>query len=168
MNRIVTTSQITRDADQRAIHWRVHPAAERPAALALALAVIAVFGWLAADWMEFWAWGLFAAALMIGLLSRFFFPSDYQVDEEGVAARHGLTQQRLRWDEIRRFTHGARGGYLSTRSRPSALDGFRGVHLLFDGNGPAVVNRIQFQLAERSVGGSATAAPGPEREGSAA
>jgi len=118
--------------------------------------------------MEFWAWGLFAAVLMIGLLSRFFFPSDYQVDDEGVAARHGLTQQRLRWGDIRRFTHGARGGYLSTRSRPSALDGFRGVHLLFNGNGPAVVDRIQSRLADRSAAGGSAAESGLEREGSAA
>ena len=164
----MTMSDITRDADRGVIQWRVHPAAERPVALAVALAVIAVFGWLAAEWMEFWAWGLFAAGLMIGLLSRFFFPSEYQVDDEGVAARHGLTRQRLRWGDIRRFAHGARGGYLSTRSRSSALDGFRGVHLLFAGNGPAVVERIQSRLMERSAAGASAAATGIDREGGAA
>jgi hypothetical protein len=136
---------------EQSICWRVHPARERPAAMSGALAVIAAFAWLAAEWMEAWAWGLFAAALMIGLLHRFFFPSEFRVNAEGVEARHALHRQRLRWQEIRRFVHDAHGGYLSTRVRPSTLDAFRGMHLMFDGNSEAAVARIRRGL-EREGG----------------
>jgi hypothetical protein len=166
----VGRDDVVTDVDE-GLRWRVHPAAERPVALACALGVIAVFGWLANEWMESWVWGLFAAGLMIGLLSRFFFPSEYQVDAEGVAARHGLTRQRLRWGQIRRFAHDARGGYVSPRSRPTALDAFRGVHLLFDRNGSAVVERIECELAKRPGAaelGTAATTTGSGREGDSA
>jgi hypothetical protein len=128
----------------------VHPARDRPGALVMALAVIAAFAWLAAEWMESWGWGLFAAVLMIGLLNRFFFPSEFSIDSAGITARHALLRQRLRWPEIRRFVHDAHGGYVSTRARPSTLDAFRGLHLLFDRNRQAAIERIQQELARQS------------------
>ncbi|HUG93406.1 MAG TPA: hypothetical protein VML55_21385 [Planctomycetaceae bacterium] len=131
------------ESDGQTIVWRVHPARERPVALVAALAVIAALAWLAAEWMEQWGWGVFAAVFLIGVLNRFFFPSEYRIDAVGVSARHALARQRLRWSEIRRFVHDAHGGYLSGRARPSTLDPFRGVHLLFDGDREAVIERIR-------------------------
>jgi hypothetical protein len=126
-------------------------------ALVVALAVIAAFAWLAAEWMESWGWGMFAAVLMIALLNRFFFPSEYRIDSTGISARHGLTRQRLRWPDVRRFVHDAHGGYLSTRARPSTLDAFRGVHLLFDRDRQTAIERIQRELSEQPQESAATA-----------
>ena len=67
---------------------------------------------------------------MLGL-NRFFFASTFIIDDAGIEARYPLRKLRLEWKDIRRFLHDSDGGYLSTRSRPSRFDAYRGMHLLF-------------------------------------
>ena len=130
--------------------WRVHPARERPLAACGALAVIAAMAWLAADLMEHAGWGVFAAIVLLMALQRFFVPSEYRIDAEGVTVRLPWRTQRYRWAAVRRFVYGARGGFLSSRARPSALDAFRGIPLLFDRRREEVISCIRRHLPEES------------------
>ena len=130
--------------------WRVHPARERPVAACAALVVIAAMAWLSADLMEHAGWGVFAAVVLLVALQRFFVPSEYCVDAEGVTVRLPWTTQRYRWEAVRRFVHGERGGFLSSRSRPSALDAFRGMPLLFGRRREEVIACIRRHLPEEA------------------
>jgi hypothetical protein len=93
------------------------------------------------------AWGILALAVLFLSLGRFFFASRFILDGEGVTARYLLRTQRCRWSEVRRFCHDSRGAYLSTRSRPSRLDAYRGVHLLFGPVREEVLEAIRSRLA---------------------
>ena len=130
--------------------WRVHPARERPLAACAAIGVIAAMGWLAADLMQHAGWGFFAAIVLLVALQRFFLPSEYRVDAEGITARLPWRTQRCRWVAVRRFEHGERGGFLSSRARASALDAFRGMPLLFDRHPEEVVACIRRHLPEEA------------------
>lgn len=48
-------------------------------------------------------------------LNRFFLPTHYRIDEQGVAAQFPLGKRRLLWQEIRRFPHDQLVGYVSAR-----------------------------------------------------
>ncbi|GAB4154013.1 MAG: hypothetical protein Tsb009_30570 [Planctomycetaceae bacterium] len=134
------------DSHPETISWRVHPARERMLAAVLALVVIAGLAWLSADLMQNYWWGIFSAAFLIVMLGRFFLPSYYSLDDEGISVRNLLGSTRFRWSDVRCFRHDAQGGFLSTRRRPSLLDSFRGIHLQFRENRDAVVARIQTSL----------------------
>lgn len=131
-----------------AVTWRVHPARERLPACCLAVVIVAAFGWLAADWAEsFWG-GIFSSLFFLITLSRFFFPTQFRVDDIGVTANYPLKTVAYSWGTIRRFLHDARGGFLSTRRRRSVLDTFQGLHLVFQTkeHSETIVARITAQL----------------------
>jgi len=131
-----------------AFTWQAHPARERPAAAAFAVAVIAVIGVVIAMSAEVW-WGVLAVTVLILSLNRFFFPSRYTLSEQGVTVHNLFGARRCDWSRIRRFQHDRHGVYLSTRSRPSRLDAYQGVQLLFGPARDEVLTRIRDRLAEK-------------------
>ena len=85
---------------------------------------------------------------LVVALNRFFFPSRFRIDPEGITARFPFQTQRLRWAEIRRFVVDEHGGYLSTRSKLSRLDAYRGLHILFGRHRQAVIDSIRTHLTK--------------------
>ncbi|MGH7200972.1 MAG: hypothetical protein ACREJB_10240 [Planctomycetaceae bacterium] len=132
------------------LSWTVHPARERLGVAMGAVTVIVALAWLSAELMDALWWGLVVAGLMTLLLHRFLLPNSFRIDAEGITATRPWSEQRLRWSDIRRFVHDERGGLLSTRARPSLLDGFRGMHLLFGEDRERVIATIRERLDARS------------------
>ena len=115
-------------------------------------------------------WAVFAAVVLAASLHRFFLPSRFVVHAEGIDVAHLGSTRRVRWREVRRFVHDERGGFLSTRSRASHLDAFRGTHLVWDANvRERAVEAIQGRLMKaRGAGAGAEHRPEPRAEGRAA
>ncbi len=132
--------------------WRAHPARQRPAAATFAAGVIVAMAAACALAANAW-WAALAVVLLVVPLKGFFFPSRFTIDRQGVTARYLLRTRRYVWSEIRRFCHDRHGVYLSTRSRPSRLDAYRGMHLLFGSSREEVLRRIRERLA---AGGGST------------
>ena len=126
--------------------WRVHPARDRVGAACFAAAVVTAMAWLSAAMMQSVWWGALAVVVLFVALRRFFLPSQFRIDAEGITARNSLSRQRYHWSQIFRFSCDRRGGYLSTRSRSSVLDIFRGMHLLFGEDRETVVAQIRERL----------------------
>lgn len=126
--------------------WRVCPARERPLATALALLVIAAACWLTVETMGDPWWAVLAAGFFLITLHRFLLPSEFRIDADGVTARSAFTSAKVRWSDVRRFQHDSQGGMLSSRRRPSILDSFQGVHIVFRGNRDEVVRRIESRM----------------------
>jgi len=126
--RIVPTP---RDSEDGRLAWDVHPARERPAAAAGTACASAAFA-VVAGLAEHWLVGVLVLGVLVLALHRFWFPVRFVVDAaEGMSARALLSTQHLPWSRIRRFVHDERGGHASRRARPSRLDAFTGVHLLW-------------------------------------
>jgi hypothetical protein len=126
--------------------WQAHPAAERiGAALVGSLIVVAAAGAIYASFQSI-AWSVLALAVLVLSLNRFYFRSRFRIDPEGITARFPLRSQRCRWVDIRRFMADDHGGYLSTRAKRSWLDAYRGLHILFGRQRPAVIDQIRTHL----------------------
>jgi hypothetical protein len=128
--------------------WKVHPANERRGAALVAVLVIFALAYLTYALMNSLWWGVFAVVVLGGGLNRFFLPSRFTIDADGVTAHYPWKRLRYRWSEIRRFLHDSQSGYISRRRRPSFLDHYSGIHLLFAGNRAEVVERIKRGIAE--------------------
>lgn len=116
--------------------WRVHPARQQPGRAILGLVIIFIAAYAIAGWVERAEWqlpiGLGSAFVLLLSVNRFFLPSTFSLDEEGITAQYPLRRQRVRWTEIRRFLAGPRGGLLSRRARASTFDVLSGVQLFFN------------------------------------
>ncbi len=130
------------------LDWRAHPAKERTRAAFVAAVVIIAVAVAVYFSLRSVIWSLVAMAAMTLSLNHFFFPSRFTIDSEGITARYLFRSQRYSWQNVRRFFHDDRGGYLSTRSRPSRLDAYRGMHIQFGGHREAVVKKIRECLGE--------------------
>jgi len=81
--------------------------------------------------MEHFGWAVLAVVVLVVGANRFFFPTRYELDDEGITARFPLKTSRYRWAELRRFVYDRSGGFLSPRAKRSFLDEYRGISLLF-------------------------------------
>ena len=140
------------DSTKEIFSWRVHPFRERFRAACFAVSVLAAIAWLAAELMQSLWWAVIAFLFLAISLNRFFLPSEFQIDDEGVTVRSFFKISRLRWLQIRRFLHDKHGGFLSTRSKASFFDSFRGIHLLFGENREAVVDHIRRRMNTEDAG----------------
>ena len=128
--------------------WTVHPARDRPIAAILGTLSVCMTGATVGLTAGHVAAGIAGAVALVAPLRHFFFPTRYRVDERGVSVRClGVTSRRS-WSRLRRFRHDGAGGFLSTRSRPSRLDSFTGLHLTWAGNNDEVVALIERYMAK--------------------
>ena len=128
--------------------WQAHPARERIGTAVLALSLIGAFAGVVLLSFQSVVWAVAACLVLLVALNRFFFPSRFVINADGITARYLLRTQQIRWDDIRRFVQDDRGGYISTRAKRSWLDAYRGMHILFGTNREAVIERILARLSD--------------------
>ncbi|MCZ6837409.1 MAG: hypothetical protein O7G85_16660 [Planctomycetota bacterium] len=136
------------DETEQSFSWKAHPARERRAQATMAILVILLFCGFVFFSFSSLAWAALSFGVLLASLNRFFFPSRFTIDEEGISANYPLRNMRLPWTHLKRFVHDANGGYLSTRARPSRMDGFKGMHIIFDLQRDTIIEKINRHLAE--------------------
>ena len=144
--------QVSADPAPGELTWRAHPARERIGAALLTLTAVAALSGLAALMMQSVWWGLLAAVMLLVPLRSFFLPSRYRLDEHGIAVHRCGMVRRFRWKDVRRLLFDSRGAFLSRRSRATALDPYRGMHVLFSGNRQQVVACIRDYVRAKEAG----------------
>lgn len=126
--------------------WMAHPIREQPIKGALASMLVLACGVLVALAVGGSQTGPLAGGgailFQLLILNRFFLPSRYRIDANGIAVRYPMGSKSMRWSEVTRFRHDQVGGYVSPRRRGGALDS-RGISLLFAGHGAEIVELIQ-------------------------
>ncbi|OGF97609.1 MAG: hypothetical protein A2Z06_01635 [Candidatus Glassbacteria bacterium RBG_16_58_8] len=128
--------------------WRAHPARERVGTTVIAVILVLALSFAVTLSFRSLSWGSAGFLVLIVSLNRFFFPSRFSIDPEGITASYPLRRQRYRWDRVRRFHHDRNGGYLATRSTAHRLDAYRGMHVLFGCKPEEVIRRIRLCLQE--------------------
>ncbi len=109
----------------------------------LLVALIVASSAAAAVGFEHWFYGLFSLGALTASLSRYFFPTRYVLNSEGIRSEHlGLKQRRF-WVEFRRADEQRDGIFLRPSARPGRLDSFRGVFLRFDQNREEVARFVR-------------------------
>ena len=119
----------------------------------LAIAAVLVCGLMVATSFQDPLTGMLTGggAMVVLLLSlnRFFLPSSFAIDEDGITAAWPLKRQRLVWIDLHGFAHDADGGYLSKAARPSKWDAMlrnNGMHVLFGTHGASIADRIRVYM----------------------
>jgi hypothetical protein len=129
-----------------ALSWRSWPAAERPGqAVAVGLAIVAAALGLGAYGGDPLLAGVIFAVLFLSL-SAYFLPTRFRIDEDGVEVTSAVGSRRRRWAALRSYSADARGVTLSPYLRPSWLESYRGLRLLFHRNREEVLAVVGARL----------------------
>jgi len=120
----------------------------------LALFAIAALSGASALFFGHVAMLLPAATVLVLALNRFLLPSHYRLDREAIHAQYPLRRQSLHWKHVLRVGRDAHGLWLSRRARPSRLDAFRGMQVLFGTERAEVEARVVACLREAGVCGA--------------
>lgn len=131
-----------------AFTWHAHPAREQRGRLLVGLAWIAAFVLVVYATTGSAAWAAFSLVVLAFALSRFFIPSRFSIDEKGITAEYFMRTKHLPWRSVRRFAYNDDGAYLSRHAKPSRLDAWRGMHILFGNQREEVIEMIQRSVAQ--------------------
>ena len=128
--------------------WTAWPAIERPGRTAVLVLAILVFAMLSGVLGGDLLWGLTAAALLSIGLNRWFLPTTYELDDQGIVAGFPLRRRSIRWRNARRLVLDAAGGWLSDARR--GRRGRRGIDLYW-GSDPERARNMITRYAEEAV-----------------
>ncbi len=132
-NIIAWTSLPARDRKKRIVFWIV---------IFTIVWFIYLFGGL--------FWGLFSLLLLLVSTANFYTPTRYTLKEDHLEIKRPLYTQKKEYRTFRRVVVDKKGVFLSPFPKPSRLDAFRGVYLLFDGadNPDKIVDFLRKKVEE--------------------
>ena len=128
--------------DDVVLTWVVHLAREYPAKLFYSLGAIILAS--TAGYYVLSVFGAIATALvMFASAADFLLPVRYIITNDSVKCRMFLKRTEIHWKDVKRCYIDDHGIKLSTLSRRSRLEAFRGVYLRFADNQEQVIEIVQ-------------------------
>lgn len=130
--------------------WTAHPVKRRPlisAAVTIFVVMVVVVVYYTTMSRTF---AILAMVVLLASLAKFYFPTTYIMDAEGLTI--GSTSQKIKkeWSQFRSCYPDKNGILLSPFPSPSRLESFRGVFVMFEGNSEQVT-----AFARRYIGANA-------------
>jgi len=83
---------------------------------------------------------------LLGSLSTFFFPTTYELSEDGLKVKFFFNTRKMEWGKYRSFYVDKNGVLLSPFEKPSRLENFRGIYLRFNQNKEEVIDFIKTKI----------------------
>lgn len=143
------------DSDEQlaqVLEWRVHPLTESfwRSVLLVFIIACALYG--------VWAWTNYPGLVLIGAvfllvsMAPYLLPTTYRMSSEGIEIRFLGVRTFREWEQFRNFYPHDVGVHLSTFSRPSGLDAFRGSFIRFaPDNREAVLRFLNAHIKREKV-----------------
>jgi hypothetical protein len=94
---------------------------------------------------------LISVFILLGALSPFFLPTDYELTSDKIKVRFFFTQKEKEWSIYRSFYVDKNGVLLSPFEGPSRLENFRGIYIRFDQNRDQVVEFVSSRIKKDEV-----------------
>ena len=136
------------DLDDLPLVWKVHPFKEHwIKSVALILFLIFIIGIVQSSFKEPFLTGI-SLIVLVGSLLRYFFPTEYRVNHEGIQIIFlGRTNLR-KWNEFKSFYLCKTGIQLSPFPRPHWLDTFRGHFVLLEKDRDVIIEYIKTRISD--------------------
>lgn len=132
-------SSVTAAGRGESLAWVSHPMKRRPMVAATVSVFIVVCGVLIQVSTDSpWFAGL-GMVVLFASLAKFYFPTKYELSDEGVTVKTTTQTLKKEWKLFRSFYRDKNGVLLSPFAEPSRLENFRGMYLIFDRNGDEVI-----------------------------
>ena len=127
--------------------WTSHPLREEsPVKSALLILFILALSAAAGASFGHLIYGLLTFGILAGCMSRYFVPTLYECDAEGLSMAHLGSRRRMAWEAVGRVVPFPDGVFLSPFEQPCRMDRFQG-HFVRCRRNPDAVGRIQEHVA---------------------
>ena len=131
------------NAGASALTWTVHPVRNRHRRTALLAAVVVGTVALLWTWTKSALWPGFALLILAVAVRQYWLPTTYTVDSHGATSRFLGVRRHKTWQQVRSVYRDRHGVLLSPFPAPSRLENFRGMYVLFNGNGDRVMEAVE-------------------------
>ncbi|MBC8202000.1 MAG: hypothetical protein H8E86_08130 [Planctomycetes bacterium] len=128
------------------MQWRVRPAKlHKTKAIWASIFIVAVGLAIASSGILL---GIALVGVLVGTQAIFFFTTAYSIDEKGLVAKFPLRKKQYSWEQVRRVKFFKEACILFTRKKPSNLDGWTGITVMYGDNRDEVIRSIKSHLLE--------------------
>ena len=129
------------------LEWRCHPATRKPLVTTGVTTLILVTGILVFFATASKAFGLIATLVMFASLAKFYFPTFYRLTDEKIMVKTTTQTLHKEWSIYRSYYPDKNGVLLSPFVRPSRLENFRGLYIMFNKNREEVIEFVKTHIA---------------------
>lgn len=145
----VTSGESVEIPETELLSWTTHPVRRRPLVSALVTVFILVISMFVFYIMESKAFSVLALVVMFMSLAKFYMPTGYRFTDKKIVIKTTIQTINRPWSMYRTYYPDKNGVLLSPFVRPSRLENFRGVYIMFAGNKDAVMKIVKEQIEKR-------------------
>ena len=128
------------------MQWKVCPAKLHPKkAIWASILIVAVGIAIASSGILL---GIALVGVLIATQAIFFFTTAYTIDEKGLVAKFPLRKKQYSWEQVRRVKFFKEACFLFTRKKPSNMDGWTGISVMYGDKREEVIAAIKSHLHE--------------------
>jgi len=116
------------------LSWRCHPVKRRPVVSMSVTAFIVLVGLLVYFATDSRGFTVLALVILFASLAKFFFPTEYRLSDKNIKVKTTTQTLVKDWSMYRSCYADKNGILLSPFTRPSRLENFRGLYIMFEKN----------------------------------
>lgn len=128
------------------LSWRCHPVKRRPMVSAAVTAFILLVGFLVYFATDSRGFTILAMVILFASLAKFYFPTEYRLSDKNIKVRTTTQTLIKEWSMYRSCYADKNGILLSPFVRPSRLENFRGLYIMFENNRDEVTAFVKERL----------------------
>jgi len=128
------------------LEWKCHPATNKPwvtIGVIVFTLVISMLVFAATDSKGF---SFLALLVMFASLAKFYFPTKYRMTDEKISIKTTTQTLHKEWGIYRSFYPDKNGVLLSPFARPTRMENFRGLYVMFSGNREEVISFVKSHI----------------------
>jgi len=128
------------------LEWKCHPATRKPwvtIGVSIFILVISMLVFASTDSKGF---SFIALLIMFASLAKFYFPTKYRLTDEKISIKTTTQTLHKEWSIYRSFYPDKNGVLLSPFVRPTRMENFRGLYIMFSNNRDEVINYVESHI----------------------
>ena len=130
------------------LEWKTHPMRKRPVAATIVTVFILVVGILVFSTTSSKAFTVLALVVLFMSLAKFYMPTAFKLTDKEIIIKSTTQTVKKEWSMFRSFYPDKNGVLLSPFVRPSRMENFRGMFLMFNDNRDEVIAFVESHITD--------------------
>ena len=128
------------------LEWKCHPATRKPwitLGVSVFILIISMLVFAATDSKGF---SFLSLLVMFASLAKYYFPTKYRMTDKKISIKTTTQTMHKEWEIYRSFYPDKNGILLSPFARPTRMENFRGLYVMFSNNRDEVLEFVKSHI----------------------
>jgi len=134
------------DDEGKILRWKCHPVMRRPLVSVSVTLFITLVGVIVQYATNSHGFTVLALVILFASLAKFYFPTEYIISDKNLKIKTTTQTLVKKWSMYRTYYPDKHGILLSPFSRPSRLENFRGLYIMFENNRDEVTTFVKERI----------------------